>query len=131
MPEIPPMKTVTSSIEPLESRIAPAAVTLAYTDIDGDKVKITDSTGTLTVGELSFIGGGANGQLSLLDLTAAGFAGKGANLTFTVTKAAGGDGLAARRLNSVDLLVKSLDLSLEIGTAFWNGLSMIKRNEKR
>ena len=81
-------------IEPLESRIAPAAVTLAYTDIDGDMVKITDSSGTLTVGELSFIGGGANGQLSLLALTAAGFAGKGANLTFTVTKAAGGDGLA-------------------------------------
>ncbi len=81
-------------IEPLESRIAPAAVSLTYTDLDGDKVKITDSSGTLTAGDLSFIGGGTNGQLMLLDLAAAGFAGKSANITFSVTKAGNGDGFA-------------------------------------
>ena len=56
------MKTLFPPIEPLESRIAPAAVTITYTDIDGDKVHITDSSGNLTAGDLTFVGGGTSGR---------------------------------------------------------------------
>ena len=36
------MKT-TTTIEPLESRIAPAAIVVTYADLDGDLVRITAS----------------------------------------------------------------------------------------
>jgi len=85
------MKTCHSTIEPLESRIAPAAVVVTYTDVDGDKVKITDSSGTLTSADLTFVSG-TSGQLAELNLTATGFA--GANITFSVTHEPGGNGLA-------------------------------------
>ena len=81
-----------SAIEPLESRIAPAAVVVSYTDADGDKVKITDSTGHLTSADLTFVGAATSGQLTELNLTSNVFA--GANITFSVTRVAGGDGLA-------------------------------------
>jgi hypothetical protein len=61
---------------------------LTYTDIDGDKVKITASAGDLT-GHATIVGG----QLRLLDLSDPMF--NGASITFTVTKAGNGDGLAA------------------------------------
>ncbi|MDB6149419.1 MAG: hypothetical protein JWQ44_867 [Chthoniobacter sp.] len=87
-----------SCIEPLEARIAPAAV-VTYTDIDGDIVRITASTGPLDMNDLT-LSGGAAGALRSLDLTAAGF--QGANVTFTVTKAPTGDGLAhVGRINAV------------------------------
>ena len=97
------------NIEPLESRIAPAAVSVVYTDIDSDKVTITDSSGTLTAANLTFLGGGSSGQLAKLDLSAVGFA--AANITVTVAKAAHGDGLAnigfidagARNLGAVSI----------------------------
>ncbi len=50
------MKIQPCSIEPLEPRIAPAVVIAAtghsatYTDVDGDKVTITVSSGTLSPG---------------------------------------------------------------------------------
>jgi hypothetical protein len=76
-------------IEPLEVRIAPASVFL-YTDIDGDKVTIKSTAGDLTAtGVVNVVGG----QLQLLDLHDATF--DGASITFTVTRAGGGDGLAA------------------------------------
>ena len=78
-------------IEPLEQRIAPAAI-VTYTDIDGDLVKITASKGPLNLGDLTFLGGGSAGQLAKLDLTDAGF--DGASIVFSVTKMGGGDGLA-------------------------------------
>jgi hypothetical protein len=78
-------------IEPLEARIAPAGASVTYTDADGDTVKITASTGPLDAGDL-LLSAGATGQLSALNLSDVGFA--GANITFTVTKHAGGDGLA-------------------------------------
>ena len=81
-----------TAIEPLEARIAPAAF-VTYTDLDGDLVKITASAGPLDAADLTFIGGGTGGQLARLNLTDGGF--NGANITFTVTKAANGDGLAA------------------------------------
>jgi hypothetical protein len=85
------MKTIVSSLEPLEARIAPAAVVVSYTDVDGDLVKITDSTGHLTFSDLIFVGGGTSGQLAELNLTGE-FA--GANITFSVVYKAGGNGLA-------------------------------------
>jgi hypothetical protein len=86
------MKTTSRSIEPLEVRIAPASV-LTYTDVDGDLVKVTVSAGPFDAGDLAFIGGGSGGQLATLTLTDPLFS--GANITFRVTKVAGGDGLAA------------------------------------
>src|SRR5438105_280608 len=76
-------------LEQLETRYAPAAVAVQYTDVDGDKVKITDSSGTLQMSNLTLVGG----QLRTLDLSAPGF--KGASISFSVTPVAGGDGLAA------------------------------------
>lgn len=78
-------------LEALETRIAPAAV-VTFTDIDGDIVKITASRGPLDASDLSFIGGGSQGQLATLTLTDPGFS--GANITFAVTRKPGGDGLA-------------------------------------
>src|SRR4026208_301877 len=74
-------------LETLESRIVPASM-LTYTDIDGDKVAITASVGNLT-GHATVVGG----QLQLLDISDASF--NHANITFSVVKVAGGDGLAA------------------------------------
>lgn len=74
------------NIELLEARIAPAAASVEYVDIDGDKVKITASTGPINLLVIP------DGQLKLLNLDDPGF--QGANITFTVTKVPGGDGLA-------------------------------------
>lgn len=81
-----------NSLEPLESRIAPASISVAYTDLDGDLVKITASkTGAavppLDATDLTVI----FGQLVMLKLTEAGF--DGAKIVFSVTKKPGGDGL--------------------------------------
>lgn len=104
------MKTHPPSIEPLETRIAPATLvnptTLTYTDIDGDKVTVTTSAGafafanppngtsftdTFVLTAPNAIGGQ---QLELIDLRqGSGF--QGANLTVSVVAAGGGDGLAA------------------------------------
>src|SRR5687767_7797378 len=72
----PPM----NSIEPLESRIAPASVFVTYIDLDGDVVKITATkpgavAPPLDATDLAFVGGGAAGQLATVDLTALGFNG--------------------------------------------------------
>jgi hypothetical protein len=96
-------------IEPLESRIAPAAIlvnatTFTYSDIDGDRVTVTTTGGPFVfangpTGDFgdSFVFTTANAlggqQLIFVDLTLPGFA--GADLTFTVVKAGAGDGLAA------------------------------------
>jgi hypothetical protein len=75
-------------LELLEPRIAPASV-YNYLDVDGDKVRITASKGNLEVDATVILLGG---QLETLDLTDPVF--QGANITFTVTKVAGGDGFA-------------------------------------
>lgn len=96
------MKTHTR-IEPLEARIAPATLAgqvLTYTDLDGDKVAITFSNGTLTAGMFAFDTGFVDGdnstrqQLQAIDVGSAVGIG-GADITMKVTKAGGGDGLAA------------------------------------
>ncbi len=88
-----------SAIELLESRIAPAVVianggrSATYTDVDGDHVTITVSTGGLTLANFSSVPGpfGVGDQVEKLDLTAMGF--EGANVTVAVAKSATGDGL--------------------------------------
>lgn len=93
----------TPAAEPLEARIAPAAI-VTYTDVDGDLVKITASTGPLDLADLT-LAGGTSGQLQKLNLTAAGF--DGAKITFTVTKQPGGDGLA--HVGFIDATGRDLD----------------------
>lgn len=96
------MKT-TTTIEPLESRIAPAAVFVTYNDLDGDLVRISASNAGLIAPPLDLsdltLSAGASGHLTTLNLTEAGF--DTASIVFTVTKAATGDGLAdVRRINA-------------------------------
>jgi hypothetical protein len=76
------------SIVRLESRLAPASV-FQYTDGDGDKVTITASTGNLNAAGVVTV---TNFQLRLLDFSAGGF--DGANISFSVVRGPGGDGLA-------------------------------------
>ncbi len=79
-------------IEPLESRIAPAAV-FSFTDVDGDVVKITASKGTNA--DLASAAHISLGQLQSLDLSAATFGAEfsHANVTITATPGmSGGDG---------------------------------------
>ena len=80
------------NIEPLESRIVPAAIAM-FTDVDGDMVKVTASKGTST--DLQTATHVTAGQLTLLDLTSASWDDefKGTNITITVTEVgAAGDG---------------------------------------
>src|SRR6266511_5648717 len=79
------------NIELLESRIAPASV-LAFTDVDGDKVKVIASSGDLNAaGVATFATVGAGQQLQLLTLADPSFT--GANISTIVTKSPTGDGL--------------------------------------
>src|SRR5262245_29682980 len=78
------------STERLESRETPASM-LAYTDVDGDQVKITSSAGTLDNSNVSLVQAGVGRYCDGLTLAAA-FA--GADITFKVTKSPDGDGLA-------------------------------------
>ena len=86
------------AVELLESRLAPAGVailnphTAIYDDVDGDHIKFTVSSGTLTLANFTSVGAGAGIQLQALDLHDGGF--DGANITFRVVRAGGGDGLA-------------------------------------
>jgi hypothetical protein len=90
-------------IEPLEARIAPALViatngrTATYDDIDGDQVTLKVSKGDLNMAVFSFL----DDQLDVLNLSGGGF--DGANVTFTVKKVTGGDGVAnVGLINSTD-----------------------------
>ena len=68
-----------NSIEPLETRIAPASV-LTFTDVDGDLVKVTSSLGDLNAAGVATKVPGPfpiGEQLRLLDLRDASFQGQG------------------------------------------------------
>lgn len=96
-----------SSLEALESRIAPASLklvnptTATYTDGDGDLVKVQFSKGILDMANLSSVlvttaVDATHDQLQKIDLTVAGLkvpAG-GASITVTVTPKLPGDGFA-------------------------------------
>jgi hypothetical protein len=95
--------------EALESRIAPAAI-VTYNDIDGDKVTISDSSGTLLEAHLTIV----DGQLQTLDLTDPGF--QGAAITFAVKKVAGGDGLAnVGYINATDRDLAAIKIKGDLG----------------
>ncbi len=83
-----------NSLEPLESRIAPAAV-FAYTEADGDHVTIKTSIGTTA--DLTSAATVVGGQLQTLDLSNAAWSGEfaGATVTISVKKGPAGDGEAA------------------------------------
>jgi hypothetical protein len=90
------MRAPASSIELLESRIAPAALNaagtfLTYTDIDGDFVKVTFTGAKMDPSDFTFAGGFRPGDITTpqsLDLV--GLAGKtGAGFTLTATPKAG------------------------------------------
>jgi hypothetical protein len=76
------------TIDPLESRITPASV-FHYTDGDGDQVTITSSIGDLNAPGVVTV---TDFQLQLLDFSGGGF--DGTNLSSSVVRGPGGDGLA-------------------------------------
>jgi hypothetical protein len=82
-------------IEPLESRIAPAALlkprVLTYTDIDGDEVRVTLSAGAFSSSDFIFdTPFDSTGSQQLLRIDFAGDTDKArASLTFSVTKVVG------------------------------------------
>jgi hypothetical protein len=88
-----------SSIEPLEPRIAPASLTgrvLSYTDVDGDKVNVTLTKGTLTSDNFVFdtaFGSSLPQQLLRISLENVADVG-GTDIQVKVTRAPGGDGVA-------------------------------------
>src|SRR5262249_8582441 len=90
-------KRVRLSIELLETRLAPAVLivnphTATYTDVDGDKVTIQVSSGNLGSAAFTSVPSGVGEQLRLIDLHSGGF--DRADLTVSVVRALGGDGLA-------------------------------------
>jgi hypothetical protein len=87
------------NIEPLELRIAPAAV-FTYTDVDGDNVTITTSKGTnaqlaaIVTPFLVSEPGSLGPELQQIDFSADAATFAGSNLTVTAKRSAmGGDGL--------------------------------------
>jgi len=81
-------------IEPLEARVAPAAVVaVTYTDVDGDLVKVSVSHGSLTLGNLTLVNSGLGQQLTMLDLSNSAFAGAAVTITVSKTAKGTGDGL--------------------------------------
>ena len=84
-----PMKSYHSSIEPLESRIAPASVIL--TDVNGDHIKFTSSSSAFVAGDITTVPvGDGHHDAFVVNLSNAAFF--NSNLTVSVTKVPGGDG---------------------------------------
>jgi hypothetical protein len=87
------------SIELLESRIAPASLTgrvLSYTDLDGDKVTISFSKGTLSPANFAFdnaFDGTGTQQLQRIDVSGVTDV-EGSNISVKVLRGAAGDGVA-------------------------------------
>jgi hypothetical protein len=106
-----------NTIEPLESRIAPAilvnATTLTYFDIDGDLVTVKVSKGKfvdpgISTDDFTFVASNLGGEyLRLLDFSNDGGEFQGANISITATPSAnGGDGL----VNIGDIYATGSDL---------------------
>ena len=91
-----------SRIEGLEPRIAPASM-LTFNDIDGDRVTVNSSLGTLTPAMLDLSNPGGNSQLYSL-LLPASFA--GSKISIVATKVGNGDG----RVNVGQILAAGIDL---------------------
>lgn len=111
-------------IEPLESRIAPATLvnptTVTYFDVDGDFVTVKTSLGTFSLFN-NFQFGTPDGlgreQLQSIRLHNGGFGGfEYADITITVVKKPGGDGLAnVGYLNSTSLPLGKVTVPGDLG----------------
>jgi hypothetical protein len=102
----------TPVIEPLESRIAPAAV-FTFTDVDGDKVKITASKGTSAELQAAAQFTGTTGQLTDLDLTSGKF--NGANISIVVTQKAGDGKVNVGMIDSTGFNLGSVKVQGDLG----------------
>jgi hypothetical protein len=71
--------------------VAASGHSATYTDVDGDKVTVAVSIGTLTAALFTTGAIGVGEQLRKIDLSGGGF--DGANLTVSASKVPGGDGL--------------------------------------
>ncbi len=104
------------NIEPLESRIAPAAV-FKFIDVDGDAVTIATSKGTNAdlAAIVTLENSGIGKELQRIDfsLNAAVFAGTSVTVT-AVRTAAGGDGLA--NVGYIDASTDGGGTALDLGT---------------
>jgi hypothetical protein len=103
-------------LECLEGRDVPSVVivnatTATYTDVDGDHVTIKVSKGILKAGDFTTLATGLGDQLQQINLTGSHF--ERTNLTVSVVKVAGGDGLA----NVGEIRY----LGLDFGTVVVNG----------
>jgi hypothetical protein len=108
----------TLRFERLEGRDVPSVVivnptTATYTDVDGDHVTVKVSKGTLTAGLFTTLATGKGDQLQEINFSGGGF--DGANLTISVVKVVGGDGLA-----NVDIYESATDVEAkEVLPAGW------------
>jgi hypothetical protein len=108
-------------IEPLETRIAPAAV-FTFTDVDGDRVTITTSKGTNA--DLAAIlihpAVGLGEELQRIDFSLNATAFAGTNLTVTATRTAlGGDGLV--NVGYIDAGTDGAGSALDLGLVVIRG----------
>jgi hypothetical protein len=103
------------NIEPLESRIAPAAI-FKFTDVDGDAVTITTSKGTASdlAAIITVTDEGIGQKLQRIDFSLSPFIFAGTNLTVTAKRTAeGGDGLA--NAGFIDASAESGGTALDLG----------------
>src|SRR5262245_28186154 len=84
-------KSARLTVELLEARITPASM-FSYSDGDGDQVTVTSSRGELA-GKFVLATLGVGNELAMLDLTDPIF--QGADITVSVVRAGGGDGLTS------------------------------------
>ena len=102
------------NIEPLEGRIAPAAV-VTFTDIDGDSVTVTSSKGTKAQLEAALTltpEGVGRFSLTLVDLTTNSAVFSGASLSVVAKRGPdGGDGFAnVRRVDATGMDIASVKI---------------------
>src|SRR5262245_51443160 len=103
------------NVQLLEDRCTPAAVSVTYTDIDGDLVKVTASkpglvAPPLDMSDLTLVGVG-NLQLERLRITEAGF--ENANIVVSATQQPGGDGLV--HVGTIDARFRDLNQVIVTG----------------
>lgn len=119
------MKPPFTTIEPLETRIAPAAV-LTLTDVDGDIVTITSSKGTNVEPDFvvsrtpaGTVGGVNIGTINLSNLSVF----EGTNLSVLAKRGPlGGDGLVnVASIDAADDLGDGLDTALNLGAIVIDG----------
>ncbi len=85
-------------LESFEARLAPAVLiagnglSATFFDVDGDKITVAVTAGTLAAGNFTTLPTGSGDQLQTINLSGGGF--DGVNLTVSVVPVSGGNGLA-------------------------------------